>query len=197
MAEQTRLFTRLVQTHKPDCILSLDGPEPEPASSPEELARTLGSDALGRYAAACRPIYEDLRRVIGQLSGLAILARVATHRDLADLPELKRCEERLRSTAERLERLSAPSGSEQHKQQLEAAFSFSRLAMGTFSAFRRTTAAEETLGKAEIAIKRAYAHLRAASTSRAKLEMVDFSNACCCGKHGAHAANQASGGENG
>lgn len=197
MVDQTQLFTRLVQTHKPDCILSLDGPDPVPASSPEELARTLGSDALGRYAAACRPIYEDLRRVIGQLSGLAILARVSTHRDLADLPELNRCEERLKTTAERLESLYGPSGTERHKQQLEAAFSFSRLAMGTFSSFRRTTPVEEVLDKAEIAIKRAYAHLRAASSSRAELEMVDFSNACCCGNHGAQTANKTNGGENG
>jgi hypothetical protein len=60
------LFTRLAATHKPDCMLSLDGPLPEAVPDPDELARTLGSDAVARYATACRPIYEDLRRVIGQ-----------------------------------------------------------------------------------------------------------------------------------
>lgn len=198
MTEQTRLFTRLVQTHRPDCILSLEGPEPVPASNPDELARTLGSDAVARYASACRPIYEDLRRVIGQLSGLAILARVSTHRDLGDLPELKRCEERLAKASERLSALSAASGTEPHKRQLEAAFAFSGQAMRTFSSFRRAVTAEETLDAAEMQIKRAYAHLRAASSSRAELEMVDFSHACCCGSGPvAHSEIATNGGEDG
>ena len=75
MTDQTHLFTRLAQSHKPDCVLSLGGPLPETVASPDELAVTLGSDAVARYAAACRPVYEDLRRIIGQISGLVILAQ--------------------------------------------------------------------------------------------------------------------------
>ncbi|MEQ8897297.1 MAG: hypothetical protein RID23_09405 [Roseovarius sp.] len=183
MTEQKHLFTRLAQSHKPDCMLSLAGPEPAIVPRPEELARTLGSDTVARYAEACRPVYEDLRRIIGQISGLAILARVAGHRNLSDLPELKRCEERALATSERLFALAAPPGAESHKRQLEAAFDFSRRAMRTFSSLVPSASAEEKLGEAEVAIKRAYAHLSAATAPRAGLEMVDFSHACCCGVH--------------
>ncbi len=70
----TDLFWRLSESHKPDCPMSLEGLEPEAVPEPEELALVLGSDAVAHYAKACRPIYEDLRRIIGQLAGLLILA---------------------------------------------------------------------------------------------------------------------------
>ena len=104
MTNESALFTRLAQTHRPDCLLSLDGPPPQPAPDPGELARTLGSDAVAAYASACRPIYEDLRRIIGQCAGLAILARLTSRNEIRDLPELAQCEARWKAAAERLGR---------------------------------------------------------------------------------------------
>lgn len=180
MTDQIHLFTRLAQSHKPDCVLSLDGPPPESVASPDELAVTLRSDAVARYAAACRPVYEDLRRIIGQISGLVILAQLTAQRQVTDLPEYDACEARAAQAGDRLGALRVPTGIEPHKAQLDAALQFSRLAMGTFSQTRGGDALATDLDRAGLLIKRAYAHLRAASGAKAGLEMVDLSQACCC-----------------
>lgn len=175
----TDLFTRLAASHKPDCILSLDGALPEAAPDPEELARTLGSDAVVAYARACKPIYEDLRRVIGQLSGLLILARLTTRTEVADLPELAQCRARWQDAAERLAALAAPSGLQGHKAQLDQALAFSGLVLRTFPALRPSADPGPQLDRMTLQIKRAYAHLEAATAPKAGLQMVDFTHACC------------------
>jgi hypothetical protein len=173
------LFTRLAATHKPDCMLSLEGPLPEATPNPDELARTLGSDAAAAYASACRPIYEDLRRVIGQLAGLLILARLTRKAGMADLPEMAQCSARWQNAAHRLGLLQAPSGLARHKVQLDHAHAFSGLVMRTFYDLRRGADAAPQLDLMSVQIKRAYAHLDAASSTKAGLQMVDFSHACC------------------
>lgn len=185
MSKSLRLFTRLAQTHKPECILALDGPMPKTVPAPEELARTLGSEALAKYAADCRPIYDDLRRIVGQLAGLTILARLTNRQEMRDLPELQKCEIRWKEAFERLSTLEAPPGAGSHKTQLEAALIFCRAAMGTFSEFYGEGAFEKALDQAGVQIKRAYAHLHAASSQKAGLDMVDFSHSCCCCSQGA------------
>lgn len=178
-----QLFTRLAASHKPSCTLAMDGPLPEAVADPDELARTLGSDALARYAADCRPIYEDCRRIIGQLAGLSILIRLTACRETRDLDELKNCRERIRQARARLEALGVPEGAAPHKRQLETAVHFCGLAMGTFSEALRAAGDAQELDVADVLMKRAYAHLSAASADRAGLQMVDFSNACCSCTH--------------
>jgi len=177
------LFTRLVATHKPTCSLALDGPLPEVVADPAELARTLGSDELGRYALDCKPIYEDCRRIIGQLAGLSILMRLTANRETRDLDELKSCRERLQQAGTRLEALQVPAGAAPHRRQLETCVHFCGLAMGTFSEAMRMAGDEHELDAADVLMKRAYAHLLAASAERAGLQMVDFANACCSCTH--------------
>jgi hypothetical protein len=177
------LFTRLAATHKPDCMLSLDGPLPEAVPDPDELARTLGSDAVARYATACRPIYEDLRRVIGQLAGLLILARLTTRTEMADLPEMAQCRARWNDAAGRLGLLQAPTGLQRHKAQLEGAHGFSGQVMAGFASLRPASDMTAQLDLMSVQIKRAYAHLDAASAPKAGLQMVDFTHACCACAH--------------
>lgn len=183
MTNQAHLFERLAHTHKPDCVLSLEGPRPQAVPAPDALAATLGSDAIATYASACRPIYEDLRRIIGQVSGLLILAQLTTRRDILDLPELQNCDTRLKQAQERLSLLATPNGTLQHRAQLEAALSFCTAAMKTFSEMRGREALGPAIDLTGKQIKRAYVHLQAASSEKAGLVMVDFSQACCCG-HG-------------
>lgn len=175
----TDLFTRLAATHKPDCLLSLDGTPPEAVPDPEELSRTLGSDAVALYARACKPVYEDLRRVIGQLSGLLILARLTKRTEMADLPELAQCRARWQDAAERLGSLTPPSGLQRHKVQLDSALAFSDLVLRTFPELRPSADPTQKLDLMTVQIKRAYAHLEAASAPKAGLHMVDFTHACC------------------
>ncbi len=174
-----RLFMRLASGHKPSCSMSFDGPEPEAVADPAELARTLGDDALARYAADCRPIYDDLRRVVGQLAGLSILLRLTASREVAGLAELDACRARWREAGERLAALDAPAAAARHRRQLDACRHFCGLVMGTFSEAFDESRADE----ADLMIKRAYAHLSAASADRAGLQMVDFANACCSCMH--------------
>lgn len=177
------LFTRLAQTHKPDCLLSLDGPPPEVVPDPDEMARTLGSDAVAAYARACRPVYEDLRRIIGQLAGLLILARLTSKTEMADLPEMTQCRARWHDSAVRLGQLAAPPGLDRHRSQLDNAHRFAGLVMQGFTALRAGAENTAPLDQMSVRIKRAYAHLDAASSTKAGLQMVDFTHACCSCAH--------------
>lgn len=174
------LFIRLAATHKPTCLLSLEGPLPEAVPDPDEMARTFGSDAVGLYAAGCRPIYEDLRRVIGQLAGLLILAQLTARTEMADLAEMSQCRARWQQAADRLAPLRAPSGLEPHRRQLEQAVAFSGTVIDGFQTLRRGMNAGDRLDRMSAQVRRAYAHLDAASSAKAGLQMVDFTHACCC-----------------
>ncbi len=177
------LFTRLAATHKPDCLLSLDGPLPEAVPDPEELGRTLGSDAVAAYAGACRTIYEDLRRVIGQLSGLLILARLTNKTEMGDLPEMAQCRARWNEAGQRLAALFPPAGLQRHKAQLNGAHVFSGHVIAAARDLRRGSDMDAQLDLMTVQIKRAYAHLEAASAPKAGLQMVDFTHACCACAH--------------
>lgn len=183
MSDSIALFTRLGSTHKPECPMSLEGPLPGPVADPTVLADTLGSDGVAAYAAACHPIYEHLRRIIGQIAGLTILARLTARREINDLPELKQCETRWREAKDALGVLSAPNGVAPHKVQLESALVFCGRAMRAYSDIGGQTDMEAALDQAGLQIKRAYAHLEAASSQRAGLHMVDFTHSCCCSGH--------------
>lgn len=180
---ETDLFTRLAATHKPDCMLSLAGPLPETVPSPDELSRTLGSDAVAAYALACRPVYEDLRRIIGQLSGLLILARLTGKSGIADLPEMVQCRARFQQAAQRLGDLAPPAGLHRHQAQLGSAHAFCGQVMASIQQIRRGTESTAEFDLMTVQIKRAYAHLEAASAPKAGLHMVDFTHACCACAH--------------
>lgn len=180
---ETDLFTRLAATHKPDCMLSLDGPPPQAVPSPDELSRTLGSDAVARYATDCRPVYEDLRRVIGQLSGLLILARLTGKTGISDLPESVQCRARWNEAGHRLGGLVPPAGLMAHKAQLDSAHGFCGRVIALISHVRGGPDAEAQYDLMTVQIKRAYAHLEAASAPKAGLQMVDFTHACCACTH--------------
>jgi hypothetical protein len=173
------LFTRLAAAHRPDCPLSLDGPLPEAVPSPDELGRVLGSDAVAVYAVACRPVYEDLRRVIGQLSGLLILARLTSRIEMGDLPEMPKCRARWHEAGHKLGALTPPPGLHLHKTQLDSAHAFSGRVMTAFADLHRGMDVTAQLDLMTVQIKRAYAHLEAASAPKAGLQMVDFTHACC------------------
>jgi hypothetical protein len=173
------LFTRLAATHKPDCLLSLEGPLPDAVPDPEALGQVLGSDAVAAYAAACRPIYEDLRRVIGQLSGLLILVQLTARKDVLDLPELTQCRARWDEARQRLAVLKPPQSVVRHKLQLDSAHGFCGQVITSLAGLGRDGEMAAQVDLMTVQIKRAYAHLEAASAPKAGLQMVDFTHACC------------------
>ena len=178
------LLLRMNTIHSPDCtIFEGSGPTPAPVLTPEDLQASGMTDEVAGYADDCRPLFEALRRVIGQLSGLLVLAQVADKTGILDFDEYKNARSRCREAYALSERLQAPEGLAPHLEQLRAALSFSNAAVERFDGLRSGSGQPEfdAIGSA---IKRAYAHLRAASSERAGLSMVDLTNACCsCGRH--------------
>ncbi len=101
---------------------------------------------------------------------------------MADLGEMTRCQNRWDDANQRLQALAVAGGLSRHKAQLDSARSFAGDVMGTFLDLRPGADNTMLLDRMSIQIKRAYAHLDAASSPKAKLQMVDFSHACCsCG----------------
>ncbi|WP_428031659.1 hypothetical protein [Ancylobacter sp.] len=181
--QRSHLFNRLTGVHRPDCALVADGTPVIPVPGPDDLAPLLGSDATARYAAACRPIFEDLRRVVGQLAGLMILAQLTESSEVAGLAELESCRRRWAEADERIKALAFPEALAPHREQIVAAHAFSGLALGTFSALRSRGDNEANLDLISRQVRRAYAHLSAATAEKAGLAMVDLSHACCsCGR---------------
>jgi hypothetical protein len=140
----------------------------------------LGTDAAAEYASACQPIYENLRRVIGQVAGLLILARLTDCKDVLATPELAACEGRWNEASQQLGRLVAPGALSSHREQLAAAHEYAGLALRTFLQLEQKVWDEHVIDAASGQIKRAYMHLSGASSDRVGLQMVDLSQACCC-----------------
>ena len=178
------LLVRLNTIHSPDCsIFEGNGPIPVPVLTPEDLQDSGVTEEVACYAEDCRPVFEALRRVIGQLSGLLVLAQVTDKTGILDFDEYKNARNRCREAQALSERLRAPEDLGPHLEQLRAALSFSDAAVERFAGLR-SHACKAEFDAIGANIKRAYAHLRAASSERAGLSMVDLTNACCsCGRH--------------
>jgi len=177
------LFTRLSTVHRPDCALFAAGPLPRAAPDPDAMAGTLGSAGAAAYAGACRPVFEDLRRIVGQLAGLMILAQLTRSADVADLKELGACRERWNTCRDRLGALEAPAPLAAHLEQIAAAHGFSGRALGLFDRLSPAGDNEAVFDDIARHVHRAHAHLRAATSAKAGLEMTDLTHACCsCGR---------------
>ncbi|MFC5386666.1 hypothetical protein ACFPLB_11910 [Aquamicrobium segne] len=178
-----QLFQRLGVVHRPDCSLFADGPLPQPAPDPDVLAQVLGTEEAALYAKACHPVFEDLRRIVGQIAGLMILAQLTQSSEVADLEELSSCQRRWKDCADRLRALRAPSALAGHFEQLSATHAGCGRALSEFQLLRASGDNEAIFDRIAAQVSRAYAHLSAATSQKAGLEMVDLTHACCsCGR---------------
>jgi hypothetical protein len=149
---------------------------------PLDLDASRIDDAVMQYGLKARSIYSDLKRLIGQLGGLLVLAQASRRRDALEIVSLEEAEATCREASSRCAALVAPGKLARHRARLAEA---GRLVGEALAALRATrNAAGETvdLGPASEQAKRAYALLQAASESRFGMTMVDFRHACCnCG----------------
>ena len=181
----SQTFNRIVGIHKPDCemLMRCDPVEETPLPGEAELVSALGSEQTAEYAMACRGIYEDLRRVIGQLAGLMILARVTRKIEFVELEQVDNCTKRWTDAGARIGALKAPGPVARHKKQIEAAHDFCGRVLRTFPQLSSRTDLDATFDEMGEHLKQAYQKLSRASSHEAGLVMVDFSNACCsCGR---------------
>lgn len=174
-------FERAVTIHRYDCeAVSVDD-QPTgggPAADIDAACFALDEAVVG-YAVAARPLYDGMRRSIGQVAGLLVLVQASGRRDVLDLPELAVAGERWDELAQRLRTLKVPRGLEPHFDRLERAHAMIGDVLDAFYAARRTRGWQSSLDRASETIKSAYACLQAASEPRAGMTMVDFNHACC------------------
>jgi hypothetical protein len=177
------LFERAVTVHRFDCaaVASRAGPEGQgiPAAGGERPGPPGGrpSDEFAAYAVAARRGYDALRRLIGQASGLLILAEASGSRDVCDLPELAVARERMSEAAEAVAALRAPAGLSRHLARLRSAAADIDAALVALAAIG--DAGEAAASAAAARLKTAYRSLQQASDERYGLAMVDFRQACC------------------
>lgn len=181
----SQAFNRIVGIHKPDCemLLRCDPVEDTPLPEDSDLVVALGSEQTARYALACRGIYEDLRRVIGQLAGLMILARATRKIEFVELDQVESCKARWKEAGAKIGALRAHGPVSRHKHLLETAHDFCGRILRTFPDLTSRTDLDKTFDEVGDHLKQAYRCLSSASSHEAGLVMVDFSNACCkCGR---------------
>ncbi|MGB3833138.1 MAG: hypothetical protein WA975_14895 [Mesorhizobium sp.] len=177
-----RFFERAVTVHRYDCEL-VSGPRPPGAENEEAQPAiedgTLADEAVARYVVAARPVYDGLRRLIGHVAGLLVLAEAGGRRDVLDLPDMLAARERWTEVEQRLGVLQAPRGLESHFLRLEAAHAMLGEVLDDFGSARLRRDWQKHLDRAGERIKHAYAWLQAASEPRAGMTPVDFNHACC------------------
>jgi hypothetical protein len=139
-------------------------------------------DDVVAYAVAARRVYSELRRLVGQIAGLLILAQASNRREALDLPALAGANELWQATPELFERLSPPRRLDVHLYRLKSAHAL----LGDCLSSLRSIALRDggvDLTDALAKLSQAYSHLQLASEPRVGMSMVDFSAACCnCGQ---------------
>ena len=179
------LLDRAVGVHRLDCAAVAERGVAEGAELAVALAAPASPEAAA-YAAAIRPVYDALRRVIGQAAGLLILAAASERREVADLPEIGAVAERRREAVEALAAIRTPAGLDRHRGRIERAaaeIETALAALRTLGSDREAATTAATRG-----LKTAYALLQGAVDDRYGIAMVDFRQACCTCRPAAAAA---------
>jgi hypothetical protein len=140
-----------------------------------------GDDRLIAYALAADPVFIGMRALIGQLSGILILAQARRRRDVPDLPELAAARERLSEVGDRLSRVEAPEGRQADVRRLQEGLAHVGEAIAVIAEMRRKQT-NESVASAAAHLKAAYRLVQGACDHRLGLTMVDTSGACgSCG----------------
>ncbi len=169
--------------HRADCDIWETPPDAAPAAL---IDAGIDDDALIRYCGAVRPVYDALKRVLGQLSGVLLLMQ--TEADDPDWrePMLRSAMEQLQEARERLATVRPPRSAEPHCEKLGAiAAALARLlgevGENALRLGRSKGEVDALVGK----VFQVHRLLLAASEPRAGMTPVDFRHACCsCGAAG-------------
>lgn len=177
-----QFFERAVTIHRFDCEAISSGravscaETPDGATVAEEAAL---SEAIAGYVVTTRPIYDGLRRLIGQLAGLLVLVHAGGRRDVLDLGDVPAARERWNDLEQRLGAIRPPQRLQSHFRRIEAAHATLGEVLHDFDLARLQPDWQQQLDRAGESIKGAYILLQAASEPRVGMTPVDFSHACC------------------
>lgn len=173
------LFERAVTIHRADCaaVAGSGGFAASDATAPMEMSAA--PEALVAYRLGAAAVFDTLRCLIGQISGLLILVEVSGRRDILDLPDLGLARERLDTAEAAIAGLSAPGALAAHRAQLARTQRLVGESLDAFGRCGEATGGAAALAEASARIANAYQVLKAASDVEAGLTMVDFRQACC------------------
>jgi len=175
--------------HSADCEI-WDVP---PDAVPDALiAVGIEDEALVRYCAAARPVYDAYKRVLGQLSGVLLLVRTG-----ADDPAwrdriLDAAAEQLGEARERLGGLEASPPAARHHDLLGGLAGQLAALLARLRQMVLVVGADREWDRLVAELYAVHRRLLAASEPRAGMTPVDFSHACCsCGTRRRGAAEAA------
>lgn len=170
-------MTLAVAIHRPDCS-TWD----TPAESRADHLVSIGyrDESIAVYLATLRPVYDAMKRCLGQMAGLLLLLQTRSldphraslaHDAIRDL---------LVELSDRLRALTAPEGAQRHFQRLEALVR--QLEAGAEQLNRQKDLIDPASTGLDALVGRLFAAqqgLLAAAEPRAGLSPVDFTAACC------------------
>jgi hypothetical protein len=134
------------------------------------------------YGVVAQRAFANLRALIGQLSGLLILAQAKLGRDVAGLPDVAIARERWHEAMEALGGLMPPAGRENDRAALAQAAAHIDAALTAIADIRRGREGT-TVDAASAHLRAAYRQMQGLCDHRIGLGMVDMTEACAaCGK---------------
>lgn len=136
------------------------------------------SDAAVAYVIEAETVFNALRRLIGQLSGLLILAETKTLRNAPGLAGLAAARSQWAETEEAAARLQGPGNLAGHADRLRHAARHVGQALVAMSVGGLDSGATDVAARH---LKHGYRLLQSAADPRAGLVMIDMSEACCRG----------------
>jgi hypothetical protein len=160
----------------------LDGETPPVFRAEPAIAADVNDDRLIAYALAADPVFTAMRSLIGQLSGILLLAQARLWREVADLPDMRIARERWRETVDQLGGIAAPEGRKADLRRLREATAHVEKAIAIIGEMSERKTNEGVAG-ASAHLKAAYRLMQEACDHRLGLSIVDASAACCssCG----------------
>ncbi|MCE7030163.1 hypothetical protein [Jiella avicenniae] len=169
---------RAVTIHRADCEALARTSGPSPAETPPSPDL---DEAVAAYVLAARRAYDGMRRQIGHLAGLLILAE-AGGREVLAVAALSDAREKWDAIEAVLETARTPPRLDHHRESLRLAHHLIGTAL---SAFDQIGLRGKGAGPAISAqLNGAYRILQGIAEPRAGMTMVDFSHACCsCAQH--------------
>ncbi|MBY2973073.1 hypothetical protein [Rhizobium leguminosarum] len=169
------LFDRLVTVHRVDCTALVEA-EPRDITLPMS---PIEANAFSDYGLNARPIYEDLRRVVGQIAGLLILARLTKRSELLELAEFEACRQRNDSARDHLRALEEKTNGNRHWAALKNCQALCEAILRAFPDWKRGFDRDAEFDLMQERLEAAYRSLSASSSAGGGMMMVDFSHACC------------------
>lgn len=173
------LFDRLVTMHRADCTAAAD------PHALEREAQDIPATQAAEYSLHTRPVYEDLRRVVGQIAGLLILARLTKRSELLEIAEFESCRARCAHAGDQLRSLDKTVAAQRSVAALKNCQALCDAIVREFPSWKRGIDRDGEFDLMQERLEAAYRFLSASSSVGGGMMMVDFSHACCSCADGA------------